>query len=89
MNTRTLGLSRFSAATCATVITAVSAWAFVYSTAPVERDPFQFAAFIATNASVHSAQPAGRDTEYLFHAVRIYGLFGDLVPLPQCLAECA
>jgi hypothetical protein len=38
MNTQTVGLSRFSAAACAMLITAVSAWAFVSSTAYIERD---------------------------------------------------
>lgn len=56
MNTRTVGLSRFTAAACATVITAVSAWAFVNSTASTERDPFQFAAIMAANAKVLIAQ---------------------------------
>ena len=55
MNT-TLGLSRFTAAACATVITAVSAWAFVSSTASSERDPFQFASIMAANAKVRIAQ---------------------------------
>ena len=41
MNTRTVRLSRFSAAACATAITTVSAWAFVHSIASTERDPFQ------------------------------------------------
>jgi hypothetical protein len=47
MNTRIVRLSRFSAAACATVIAAVSAWAFVSSTASIERDPFQFASIMA------------------------------------------
>jgi hypothetical protein len=89
MNTRTVGLSRLSAAACAIVITAVSAWAFVSSTASVERDPFQFASFIAANASARSAQPAGRDGERVFHEARVYALFGLLAPLPLCLGECA
>jgi len=88
MNTRTVGLSRFSAATCATVITAFGAWAFVNSTA-VERDPFLFASFMAANASARSAQPAGQDGEHLLHELRVYGLFGLLAPLPLCLGECA
>lgn len=43
MNTRTVPLSRFSAAACATAITAASTWAFVSSTASIERNPFQLA----------------------------------------------
>jgi len=56
MNTRTVALSRFTAAACAIVITAVSAWAFVSSTASPERDPFQFASVMASNAKVRIAQ---------------------------------
>jgi len=50
MSTRIVGLNRFVAAAGATVITAVSAWAFVNSTASVDRDPFHFAAVMAANA---------------------------------------
>ena len=60
MNTRTLGLSRFTAAACATLITAVSGWAFVNSTASSERDPFQFASVMAVNAKAHVAQLQSR-----------------------------
>ena len=40
MNTRIVDLRGFVAAISATVITAVGAWAFVSSTASIERDPF-------------------------------------------------
>ena len=60
MTTRTSGLSRFAAATCATLITAVSGWAFVHSTASGERDPFQFASIMAANAKAHVAQLQSR-----------------------------
>ena len=56
MKTNTVGLRRCFAAASATVITAVSAWAFVSSTASIERDPFQFASLMAANAKVHVAQ---------------------------------
>jgi hypothetical protein len=56
MNTRIVGLSRFVAAASATVITAVSAWAFVSSSASIERDPFQFASIMTANAEVRIAQ---------------------------------
>jgi len=56
MNTRAIGVSRFVAAASATVITAVSAWAFVSSAASTERDPFQFASIMTANAKVRSAQ---------------------------------
>ena len=56
MNTRVVGPSRLVAAASAAVITAVSAWAFVSSSASIERDPFQFASIMATNARVRLAQ---------------------------------
>jgi hypothetical protein len=61
MSTRIVVLSRFVAAAGATVITAVSAWAFVNSTA-TERDPFHFAAVMAANAQaqVRIAQAQSR-----------------------------
>jgi hypothetical protein len=52
MTSRTLGLQRLTAAACATLITAVSAWAIWNSTAASERDPFQFAAIMSANARV-------------------------------------
>jgi hypothetical protein len=60
MNTRNTGLSRFLAAGSATVITAVSAWAFVSSSASIERDPFHFASVMAANGKVHVAQVQNR-----------------------------
>ena len=60
MNTRTGGPSRFVAAVSATVITAVSAWAFVTSSASIERDPFQFAATMAANSKARVAQVQSR-----------------------------
>ena len=56
MNNVTFRLSRITAAACAAVITATSAWAFVYASASSERDPFQFAAAMAANASVRIAK---------------------------------
>src|SRR5262249_60723466 len=56
MNTRVVGPSRAFAAVSATVITAVSAWAFVSSTASIERDPFHFASTMAANAKARVAQ---------------------------------
>jgi hypothetical protein len=61
MSTLTIGLSRFTAAACATAITALGAWAFVSSTASTERDPFQFAAVMAANAQAHSTQLQSRN----------------------------
>lgn len=56
MNTCIVSVSRFVAAAGAAVITAVSAWAFVSSSASIERDPFHFAALMAANAKVRVAQ---------------------------------
>ena len=56
MSTLSFGVSRFVVAASATAITAVSAWAFVTSTASIDRDPFQFASVMATNAKVRIAQ---------------------------------
>jgi hypothetical protein len=61
MNTLTVKLNRFAAAACAAVITAVSAWAFVHSSASADRDPFQFATVMAANAQVLSAQLQSRN----------------------------
>ena len=60
MNTRSVALSRLVAAASATVVTAVSAWAFVSSSASIERDPFQFASIMAANAKMHVAQLQSR-----------------------------
>ena len=62
MDTLTVEFSRFTAAVCATVITAASAWAFVTSSASTQRDPFQFAAVMAANAQVRIAQVQARNT---------------------------
>lgn len=56
MNTRVVDLNRIVAAASATVITAVGAWAFVSSSASIERDPFHFASVMAANARVRMAQ---------------------------------
>ena len=56
MTTRTVGPSRFVAAASAVVITAVSAWAFVSSSASIDRDPFHFASIMSANAKVRIAQ---------------------------------
>jgi hypothetical protein len=61
MNTLTVGFARFTAAAFATVITAVGAWAFVNSSASAGRDPFQFAAVMAANAKVRTAQLQARN----------------------------
>lgn len=60
MNTSIVGFSRFTAAACAMAITAAGAWAFVSSTASTETDPFHFAAVMAANAQVRTAQIQAR-----------------------------
>jgi len=60
MKTCLVGLSRFVAAASATVFTAVSAWAFVSSSACVECDPLQFASIVAASAKVQVAQGQSR-----------------------------
>ena len=60
MKTRFVGLSRFAAAASATVITAVSAWAFVSSSASIERDQLQLASIMAANANAQVAQLQSR-----------------------------
>lgn len=54
MRTRVVSFSSFVAAASATVITAVSSWAFVSSTASTERDPFQFASIMNANANANA-----------------------------------
>ena len=55
MNARVVGRSRFIAAASATVITAIGAWAFVVSSASIERDP-RFASITTVRASVRIMQ---------------------------------
>ena len=62
MTTFTVRFSRFTAATCAAAITALGAWAFVSSSASADRDPFQFAAVMAANAELHSAELQSHNT---------------------------
>jgi hypothetical protein len=88
VNTRTVRLSRFSAPACATMITAVSAWAFVNSTASSQRDPFQFASVMAANARAHVAQPAGSQHDHQPEEVRVYPPPDLLATPPPCLGVC-
>ena len=60
MKTRFVGLSRFTAAASATVITAVNAWAFVSSSVSIERDQLQLASIVAANANAQVAQLQSR-----------------------------
>ena|SRR5215472_7976044 len=60
MKTRFVGLSRSVAAASATVFTAVSAWAFVSSSASVERHTLRFASIMAASAKAQVAQVQSR-----------------------------
>jgi hypothetical protein len=89
MNTPTVRLSRFSAAACATAITAVSAWSFVSSSASIDRDPYQFAAIMAKNADAHLAQTAASQRDRLPQQVRVSALPGLVAPVPVCVGPCS
>jgi hypothetical protein len=89
MSTQTDRLTRFSAPACATMITALSAWAFVNSTASSERDPFQFASIMAANARVHGAQTAGSQDDNQPEEVPVYTPPDLLAAPPPCLGSCA
>ena len=56
MNAQITSFKNITIGACAAIITAVSSWAFVTSSASVGRDPFQFAAVMAANAQARSAQ---------------------------------
>jgi hypothetical protein len=87
VNTRATRLSRFSALAAATMITAVSAWAFVNSTASSERDPFQFASIMATNAKARVAQTV--ESQGMWAEVQVYTPPDLLAAPPACLGSCA
>jgi len=89
MNTRPVGLIRCSAPVCATLITAVSAWAFFNSTACSERDPFQFAATISADAKAHVAETAAPQRERPAQEVAVYTPPDLLAVPPPCLGSCA
>jgi hypothetical protein len=85
MITRSVQLSRFSAALCATAIAAVSAWAFVSSTASSERDPFRFASIMQANARIRVVQVIAPHDGYLSEGVPNDGQPDLFVPPPACL----
>jgi len=89
MNTRTARLIRFSGPACATMIAAVSAWAFVNSTACGERDPFRFAATMAADAKGRVAQTAASQSAPPAAEVRVYTPADLLAVPPACLGHCA
>ena len=89
MNSRTGRLSRFSAPACATLITAVCAWAFVNSTASSERDPFQFASTMAANARMRVVQTVSSQGDHQPEEVPVYTPPDLLALPPPCLGSCA
>ena len=89
MNTQTARLSHFTAPACATMITVVSAWAFVNSTDSSERDPFQFASIMSANAEVQLAEPAASQGDQPPEEVPVYAPPDLLAVLPPCLGSCA
>lgn len=89
MNTPTVRLSRFRAPVCATLITSVSAWAFVNSTASSERDPFQFASIMAANAEARVALTVGSERDQPPEEVPVYAPADLLAVPPACLGSCA
>jgi hypothetical protein len=70
------------------MITAVSVWAFVNSTASSERDPFQFAAIMSANAKARDAQAMGPQDEQPLEEVPVYTPADLLAPPPPCLESC-
>jgi hypothetical protein len=70
------------------MITAVSAWAFVNSTASSEHETFQFASVMAANARVRVAQPAASLRDHQPEEVRVYTHPDLLAMPPPCLGVC-
>ena len=87
MNIRIARLNRLSAVACAAAITAVGVWAFLNSTASIGRDPFQFAAVLATNAKLRAAQVVV--SQIGPEDVRDYGVPDLLAPSLACLGGCS
>lgn len=89
MSTRTVGLTRCSAPACAALITAVSAWAFLSSTASGERDPFQFASIMSANAKARVAQTVAPQGDRPPEEVLVYTPPDLLALPPPCPGSCA
>jgi hypothetical protein len=89
MTTRAIRPSRIGAAGCAAVLTAVSAWAFMSSTASTERDPFQFASIMDANAKAHGAKTVTLYGDRLPQKLPGNVLPGFLAPPPACLTGCS
>jgi len=80
MTIRIVDLNRFVAAISATVITALSGWAFAGSTATIERDPFQFASIMNGNGNARVAQLQSQTASARPEEPRSLGLLGPGVP---------
>ncbi len=89
MTTRAIRPNRIGAAGCAAVLTAVSAWAFLSSTASTERDPFQFASIMDAHAKAHAANTVTLYGERLPQKVPGNELPGFFDPPPTCLTGCS
>jgi hypothetical protein len=89
MNIQTVRLSRFSAPACAVMLTAVSAWAFVDSTASSDRDPFQFASIMGANAKAHVFETLRSQSDPQPEEVPVYTPPDLLAVPPPCLTSCA
>jgi hypothetical protein len=89
MNSRAIRPSRIGAAGCAAVLAAVSAWAFMSSTASIERDPFQFASIMDAHAKAHGANTVTLYGDRLPQKVPGNELPGFLDPPPACLTGCS
>jgi hypothetical protein len=84
MNICTVSFRRCTAVACATVITAVSAWVFVSSSASVGRDPFQFAAVMAANAEVQTLQIQARNATPACWSESLSSGHPTVNPIPVC-----
>lgn len=88
MNRQTV-IGCLSAAACAAVITAVSAWAFLIGTASMERDPFHFASIMAENAKARAAQTVTVVGNLAPEEAPDRGLPDLLAPPPPCSGACS
>jgi len=87
MSTGTVRLTRLTV--CATMITAVTAWAFLSSTACGARDPLRFAYIMAANAKARVAESVGSQSNHPAEEVPVYTPPDLLAVPPPCLGSCA
>jgi hypothetical protein len=84
MSISTSSFGRFTAVACATVITSISAWAFVSSSASVGRDPFQFAAVMAAKAKARTLQLQAGDAAPVCWSEFVASKGSTANPTPVC-----